>query len=795
MSPRAPVTSRSHGSGVTSSLTYGGFRKPDFGVDWLRFRDAAASAELNAGQLMKLTLRLVTAIWLGALLVIAGFAFLQVREERERLSADLERRALLLGESLKETLEPVVARGSTAAVERLLTKLGRPTRGIAVYDRVANLMVATPDLAPALPPSLPEATEALAEDAVTRGFRTLGNAERYVYVTPLHRDEKVVGALAVVLDASHLPAAEWSVWRTNAVHFVILAAVVSMIALVIVQSAITRPMARMSEWTRALRTGRRVAPPSVSDAALFGPLASEVSRLARSMQRAQAAAHLEAALRISGETVWTEERLRQFVGLSLDRRPLVVVSNREPVTHSWKNGKVEARIPASGLVTAMEPVMRACGGVWVAHANGDADRETADGRGRLGLPEDDPRYTLRRVWLSEEEEQGYYYGFANEGLWPLCHIVHTRPVFRPDDFADYLAVNRKFAETVLDEIREAESPLVLIQDYHFALLPALLKAERPDARVAIFWHIPWPNFEAFGICPWQRELLEGMLGADLIGFHTQYHCNNFLETVDRVLEARIDWGNFEVTRGEHATHVKPFPISVAPEFVEEPPAISRAQLLRELGVTAEFLGVGVERVDYTKGLPERFRALGAFFERHPEYRERLVFVQLGAPSRSTIPRYAELQHEVETTIREVNQRWETRSWRPILYLNRHHEHRDIWAFYRHADFCMVTSLHDGMNLVAKEFVSVRDDEDGVLILSRFTGASHELRDALIVNPYDQAETAEAVRAAIEMPEEERRARMQRMRRVVREHNIYRWAGLLLNELSRISIDPAAVKVS
>jgi len=338
---------------------------------------------------------------------------------------------------------------------------------------------------------------------------------------------------------------------------------------------------------------------------------------------------------------------------------------------------------------------------------------------------------------------------------------------------------------VLEEAEGTDSPMVLIQDYHFALLPALIKDARPDARVAIFWHIPWPNFEAFGICPWQEEILLGMLGADLIGFHTQYHCNNFLETVERALEARIDWEHFSVVRGQHVTYVKPFPISVAPEFVDDPRVTTREALLAELGVSADFLGVGVERVDYTKGLPERFRALRWFFERYPEYRRRVTFVQLAAPSRSRIARYQELQAEVEATIQEVNRTLQTGSWRPIVYLKGHHEHRDLWPFYRHADFCMVTSLHDGMNLVAKEFVSVRDDDDGVLILSRFTGAARELRDALVVNPYDLNETAEAVRTAVEMPAEERRTRMARMRQVVREHNIYRWAGFLLSELSRI----------
>jgi trehalose 6-phosphate synthase len=745
---------------------------------------------------MKFTLRLVSALWLSVMLVIGVFAYLQIREERERLVGDLQRRAMLISEGLSDAIEAAAAKQSPAAIERIVKKFGQSQRGIAVYDRFANQRFATPDIAPILPPSLPEVTEAISRNSATQGYRTLGDRTRYIYATPLMADDQPVGAIAVLQDASHLERAEWDRWSYNAIRFLVLAFVISVIIALVVKFSITRPMAEISQWTRALRSGRPVPPPrNVADANMFGPLALEVSRLARSMQRAQAAAEQEAALRLSGESIWTEERLKQFVQMQLNGRLLVVVSNREPVSHVWRGGQVHAQAPASGLVTAMDPVMRACGGVWVAHGSGDADRETVDGRGRIGVPVDDPRYTLRRVWLTKEEEQGYYSGFSNEGLWPLCHIVHTRPVFRPDDWAYYLEVNQKFADTVLDQIKDAESPLVLIQDYHFAPLSALIKAERPDARVAIFWHIPWPNFEAFGICPWQRELLLGMLGADLIGFHTQYYCNNFLETVDRALEARIDWERFSVTRGEHTTYVKPFPISVAPEFVDDPPRVSRAELLRKLGIQAEFLGVGVERIDYTKGLPERIRALRFFFETYPEYRERLVFVQLAAPSRGMIDRYQEIQREVEDRVREINQAFQTKSWRPIVYLKAHHEHRDIWAYYRHADFCMVTSLHDGMNLVAKEFVSVRDDEDGTLILSRFAGASHELRDALIVNPYDLAGMAEAVRAALEMPPEERRARMIRMRHSVVDHNIYRWAGLLLSELARIPVESTGAKAS
>jgi trehalose 6-phosphate synthase len=744
---------------------------------------------------MRFTLRLLAAIWLSTLAVVAGFAYLQVLEERQRLTQDLERRAVLLGEGLKEAVEPALGRGSRGALERLLKKFARPDQGLAVYDKVATPVTVTPEIAATLPDPVPQITAALASGAVQQGFVHAAGHRIFVYASPIVRDDKPVGALVIFLDASPLERAEWAIWRRTAMRFLVLAAVLTAVAVLVVRMSVARPLARMARWTRALRRGHPIEPIELGDPGLFGAITREVSVLAKSLQRARAVAEEEATLRLTGESLWTEERLRQFVKLRLGEQPLIVVSNREPLRHVWKDGRVRAEVPASGLVTAMDPVMRACGGVWVAQGSGDADRETADSRGRLRVPPDDPRYMLRRLWLSKEEEDGYYHGFANEGLWPLCHIVHTRPQFRPDDWGHYRAVNEKFAAAVLEEIAGTDAPLILIQDYHFALLPALIKRERPDARTAIFWHIPWPNFEAFGICPWQHDVLRGMLGADLIGFHTQYYCNNFLDTVERAIEARLDWENFSVTRGQHTTYVKPFPISVAPDFVENPPLTSRQTLLERLGIApVEFLGVGVERLDYTKGLPERFRGLGRFFERFPEYRKRLVFVQLAAPSRSTIPRYQQLEAEVEAVVREVNGAFQSDGWRPIVYLKRHHEHREIWPFYRHADFCMVTSLHDGMNLVAKEFISVRDGDDGALILSQFTGASSELRDALLVNPYDLDAVAEAVRHAVSMPPEERRARMARMRAAVREHNIYRWAGMLLSELSRIP-EEAAVSVA
>jgi trehalose 6-phosphate synthase len=399
---------------------------------------------------------------------------------------------------------------------------------------------------------------------------------------------------------------------------------------------------------------------------------------------------------------------------------------------------------------------------------------------------------LRRVWLSKEEEQGYYFGFANEGLWPLCHIAYTRPTFRPQDWEHYKRVNERFASVLLEEMEHDPEPCLLVQDYHFALVPRLVKEQRPDARVAIFWHIPWPNPEAFGICPQQRELVHGLLGADLIGFHIQAHCMNFLGTVDRSLESRVELERSAVNRNGHITLVHPFPISIPfPEQqISEPwdAAATRRALLKDLGVEAEFLGVGVDRVDYTKGILERFRGLDNVFEQAPEYRGRLTFVQIGAPSRMQIKSYADLYTEVQREAERINERWQTGRWKPIVLLERYHSHREIEPFNRAANFCLVTSLHDGMNLVAKEFVASRSDEQGVLILSTFTGASRELHDALLVNPYDAGQLGSAIRLALQMSPEQQRERMRRMRRVVRENNVYRWAANLIGELAEIRVD-------
>lgn len=491
--------------------------------------------------------------------------------------------------------------------------------------------------------------------------------------------------------------------------------------------------------------------------------------------------------------MWTADRLAIHVRNRLEDGRLFVVSNRQPYIHLRRGKSVVVSQPASGLVTALEPVLRACGGTWVAHGSGDADMEAVDMHDRLLVPPDDPHYTLRRVWLSKEEEEGYYYGFANEGLWPLCHIAHTRPLFRANDWKHYQDVNRKFADALLEEMENVRNPVVLVQDYHFALLPRMIKQRRPDARLAIFWHIPWPNPEAFGICPWQRELVDGLLGADLIGFHIQSHCTNFLQTVDRIVESRIDWDHSTVQRLDHRTALRPFPISVEAvdltgDLRQESGYEERGSLLKALGVEAVLMGVGVDRVDYTKGILERFLAIERFLEKYPRYEGVFTFVQIGAPSRTHIKRYHDLQAEVEAEADRINWRFQADQWKPIVFLNRQHSHQEIEKYYRAADLCLVTSLHDGMNLVAKEFVAARQDERGVLILSCFTGAARELRDALQVNPYDIDQTAEAIRTALEMRSEEKQLRMQRMRKVVREHNVYRWAGSLIGELCDVRLD-------
>ncbi|MDQ1468698.1 MAG: trehalose 6-phosphate synthase/phosphatase [Bryobacterales bacterium] len=751
---------------------------------------------------MRISFRLIGSLVLAISVISVLFAIFQVNTEKRSKRNELSRRAEIIAESLRESVELLPPKGSEKRLRQIVEKFGSPEllAGVVIYNKDGKPILVTSDLGKRLGSKLPPVQNGVLQGKTVGRFFNAGQTEWHAYYVPLHTGEQISGALAVFNDATYIEAQTAKTWRDTFTRVLVQVLVIAGITLLVIRWSMVRPITRMAQWMRDLRAGKTVPQPGLIGEDVLRPLTQEVTHMATSLRRARASAQEEARLREAAESLWTAERLRVFLQGTLEGRKFCVVSNREPYQQFYRGSSIETIVPASGLVTAMEPILVASDGTWIAHGAGDADRATVDERDRLRVPPGDPRYTLRRVWLNRQEEDGYYYGFANEGLWPLCHIAHTRPVFRAEDFRYYKEVNSKFADAVIEEVGDVQNPIILVQDYHFALLPRLIKEKRPDARVAIFWHIPWPNPEAFGICPWQHELLDGLLGADLIGFHIESHCRNFLETVDRALESRIAWERMNVTRGSHLTMVRPFPISVEPQDApdetheRESVFLERAELLRELNIEADFVGIGVDRLDYTKGIPERFHGVERFLERHPNYCGRFTFVQIAAPTRTRINRYQDIIAEVESEAERINRRFQTRRWKPIILLARHHSHKEIARYYRAADVCMVTSLHDGMNLVAKEFVASRVDGGGAVILSRFAGAAQELLDALIVNPYDTEQLAEAIRMALELTPEERRGRMRTMRRVVKEGNIYRWAADLIGAVSGIRLDmPEIVK--
>src|SRR5271169_5017784 len=562
-----------------------------------------------------LSVRLIISLILGITLVSSGFAYYEVLGEKRALRSDLERRAEMLGESLTGNVERSWNAGPDKPpnheLQRLVQQFGNREHllGVVIYDRQGAVVAMTPELTKTLTVSPPPVMQAITQGHEESSFARLGSVPVHILALPIRREDEVVGGLAVVHDVGYIRAQIVLVWRRTFFRVLVQVFLIVLITLLIVRWSIAGPIAQAALWMRALRTGKISFRQELPDLDIFRPPAREVATMAESLSQARNAAENEARLREAGESMWTADRLSVQLRTRLEDSHLFVVSNREPYIHQRDGKTLNVVVPPSGLVTALESVLNACDGTWIAHGSGNADAEVVDAHNRLRVPPEDPRYSLRRVWLTKEEEEGYYYGFANEGLWPLCHIAHTRPLFRAADWQHYQDVNRKFMAAVLEEIEKVVKPVVLVQDYHFALLPRLIKQRRPDARVAIFWHIPWPNPEAFGICPWQRELVDGLLGADLIGFHIQAHCTNFLQTVDRIVESRIDWEHFSVQRLDHRTMVRPFPISV--EMTESattagPPRESayeeRGSLLKSLGVEAALMGVGVDRMDYTKGI-------------------------------------------------------------------------------------------------------------------------------------------------------------------------------------------------
>ncbi len=715
-------------------------------------------------------------------LVVVALSFLGLldRLERKAMQAELEQRATLVAESVEPALATAIESPRPRISEKML-------KSVSLEQRVLGLTVCSSDGTVLLRTAkAPKMIPCQMSETVAHHFLEVERQGVFQSRFPLRDDEsRIVGALYIFQDSSKSMSYAGMLTRKYVLFaFLVLLFLVAVVTLILYRWSASRRMEQVTMAVKALLKGDTTKLAGVFENPDFTPFVKDLSKILSEFSRRKNASPPV------DSTVTDARRLREEAQHLFQASQICVVANREPYVHSRKGKKIEVVRPASGLVTAMEPIVKACSGVWIGHGSGSADRETADRHGVILVPPQNPEYALKRVWLTREEEEGYYYGFANEGLWPLCHIAHTRPIFRKEDWKQYVAVNEKFASAFCDEMKE-KAPIALIQDYHFASLPEMIRKRRSDAVTSLFWHIPWPNPESIRICPWKTELLEGMLGADLIGFHIQHHCNNFLDSIDSFMEARVDRENFTVTMKGHTCHIKPFPISIdwpsKQAFpAEQIPAV-RSQLLDELAIPSEaIVAVGVDRMDYTKGIVERLCAVERLLEQHPELIGRFVFIQISAPSRTHIQRYQELDIEVRELSLRINRRFGRESYEPILLRVEHHSEQEVFRFYSAADLCVVTSLHDGMNLVAKEFVAARTDLGGALILSSFTGAARELKDAYVVNPYDLDNTADAIYRALISSREERRVRMSRMRELISRNNIYDWAINFLVEVHKIS---------
>jgi trehalose 6-phosphate synthase len=688
---------------------------------------------------------------------------------------DVAQRGLLAVSVARQALIRQIRAGDTGAIRGVLSEISRDERILSSAVCTADMtLVATNNYPSALSCARLSAKVLDPEAPAWQPWEEiveLAGGRVHVNVIPLVGESSVAGFAVLLHDLSFVDRRESLARRLLIAVMAVLGAAMLLITFAAARFSFRR-------WTHEMRRILRGGLESPE----FRPVLHDVRELV---------ARLATEMADDGQSrQWTPQRLKHVLQSELGGDKVIVVANREPYIHSRsEDGALRVLHPASGLVTALEPVMRACSGVWVAHGSGDADREAVDRHDRVLVPPGERSYAIRRIWLTPEQERGYYYGFSNEGLWPLCHLAHARPTFRREDWNHYVEVNLTFAKAVCEEA-DSEDPVILVQDYHFALAPRFVRQRLPRATILAFWHIPWPNAESLGICPWREEILDGLLGASILGFHTQAHCNNFLEAVDRFLEARIDREQQGVVHGGRPTLVRGYPISIEwpNRWVREAPSIEecRASVRAELGLPSNaILGIGIDRVDYTKGIEERLLAVERLLERQPGLRGRFAFVQMGAPSRVAIPRYAELNGTIDREAERINARFGAVGYRPIALLRGHHEPPDVFRYYRAAEVCYVSSLHDGMNLVAKEFVASRDDEGGVLILSQFTGAARELTEALIVNPYDLEEASSALLAAVQMPPDEQRDRMRAMRVLVSEFNIYRWAGRMLRDGGRL----------
>jgi trehalose 6-phosphate synthase len=726
---------------------------------------------------MPQALRFALALIVGLSILAWGAAEIVHRVTVERYDRDAFERA----RSAVRVLRPSLAGALRGARPK---ELAAVVDGLAANERLAGAIACSPDLQQlARTPVAPEVVSCAELGAMLPGSALAPSVAGGDTLVVERREDLTIGATTVVEKGKVLGILGWATDRKLAEQLASRNRTVTRLsfgAVGLLAALLTILAAYLSlrSWLGALRR-------------LLGRGASwtDPHRLLQAMRTLVERFSVEEE-QDAPTGIWTPQRLKQTLAERLEGKRVVILANREPYQHQHTDdGQIAVRQSPGGLVTALEPVMLACSGVWVAHGSGRADRETADAQGHVWVPPGNPAYLLRRVWLSEEEVQGYYVGFSNEALWPLCHRADARPIFRSSDWAQYQAVNRKFADAVLAEV-DGLDPIILVQDYHFALVPRLLRERLPRATIITSWHIPWPNAERFGICPWHQELLEGLLGSSIIGFHTQQHCNNFLECAERYIEARVDREENAVVRQGRSTLIRAYPISV--EWPSRwvaglPPADQcRAEVFAGLQLRPDaLLGLGVDRLDYTKGVEERLLSVDRLLERFPTFRGRFSFVQLAAPSRTSIARYRQLGEDVHALVARVNQRFGSDGYRPVILLEAEHDPTTVFRHMRAADVCYVSSLHDGMNLVAKEFVAARDDERGVLVLSSFTGAARELTEALRVNPYDLDEASAALAAALTMAPDEQRERMRAMRALVGEFNVYRWAGRMLVDAARV----------
>lgn len=683
---------------------------------------------------------------------------------------DLDLRSKLISSTVDDSLFQVIDERSKTRIQAFFDRIAEDKRLYALGFCDTNMKTAYKTTN--FPQNITCPTQADSETPQSSVLQ-LPSGPLHVAYHYVQGSGRTLGLLVLVHDMSFVAT------RSESTNFYLL---VLFLVIGLLVAMITMLVARLTwkNWMQTTRTllqqkGRRSLTNAKTPKEML-PIVQDLRHLIQDME-------MERRRRDESHVTWNPRTLKSFLHEELSGDEVIVVSNREPYIHVHAGKEIHVQRPASGLVTSLEPIMRACSGTWVAHGAGSADREVTDKHDHVAVPPKHPLYKIRRIWLTPEEEQGYYYGFSNEGLWPLCHNSYVRPTFRSMDWDMYREVNQKFANAVLEEVK-TDDPVILVQDYLLALVPQMLRAKLPKATIITFWHIPWPNPETFGVCPWTEEILEGLLGSSILGFHTRQHGLNFVGTVERFLECRVDRASLTISYQKQLTSVNNYPISI--EF--PPSVLKQAQSVNDARDTIRkqyslpqdhLLGVGVDRLDYTKGIVEKFQAVERLLELHPEWIGKFSFLQIAAPSRTKIEPYKMLHENVLQCAERINERFGDETYKPIILRNEHIETEEIFDHYRASELCFVNSLHDGMHLGAKEFIASRDDEQGVLILSQFTGAAREFPEALIVNPYHIDQCASALQTALTMYPEEQRDRVRSMRGVLREFNIYRWAGRML----------------